>query len=46
MALEGRSPGRPLAIGITVLALMVVVPLGLPDVIARVFLDPDDPSLD
>ncbi len=33
-----------MAMGITILGLMVVVPLGLPDLIALVFLDPDDPG--
>ncbi|MDH3474261.1 MAG: MATE family efflux transporter [Rhodospirillales bacterium] len=35
-----------MAMGVVVLGALVVVPLGLPDVIARVFLEPGDPGFE
>jgi MATE family multidrug resistance protein len=35
-----------IAMGVSLLAVLVVVPLGLPELITRIFLDPGDPGFD
>ena len=44
MAAARQAGTLGMSIGIAILAVLLVVPLGLPDVVARVFLEPEDPG--